>query len=130
MALRFASGLKKPLGQIRHASAIAATAQDVLATSNKATLTELKNGFRVASVENNRPLTTIGVWIDAGSRYENGENNGISSFAEHLVYHGSSSRNRSQLELDLAKLGARLNSYTSREHTAYFVQVPNGEVEK
>jgi predicted Zn-dependent peptidase len=130
MALRFASGLKKPLGQIRHASAIAATAQDVLATSNKASLTELKNGFRVASVENNRPLTTIGVWIDAGSRYENGENNGISSFVEHLVYHGSSSRNRSQLELDLAKLGARLNSYTSREHTAYFVQVPNGEVEK
>lgn len=44
-------------------SAIAASAQDVLASSNKSSLTELKNGFRVASVENNRPLTTVSVLV-------------------------------------------------------------------
>jgi processing peptidase subunit beta len=26
---------------------------------------------------------TVGVWIDAGSRYEDGENNGTSHFLEH-----------------------------------------------
>uniref|UniRef100_A0A7E4UQZ6 Mitochondrial processing peptidase beta subunit n=1 Tax=Panagrellus redivivus TaxID=6233 RepID=A0A7E4UQZ6_PANRE len=129
MALRVATGLK-PLGQIRQASALASTAQEVLANTNKASLTELKNGFRISSVENNRPLTTIGVWIDAGSRYENSNNNGISSFVEQVLYHGGANRSKAQLETELAKLGARLNSYTSREHTAYFVQVPNGQVEK
>lgn len=75
MALRFASGLK-PLGQLRYAvsysckirviyhefqsnAAAYASAQDVLAATNKASLTELSNGFRIASVENNRPLTTV-----------------------------------------------------------------------
>lgn len=75
-------------------------------------------------------LFQIGVWVDAGSRFENQHNNGISGFVEQMLYHGTQSRNRGQLEVDLAKLGARLNSYTSREHTAYYVQVPNAQVEK
>jgi len=129
MALRLRSGCT-PIINIRKASALAATAQDVLASTNRSSLTELKNGFRVASVENNRPLTTVGVWVDAGSRYENPHNNGITGFVENVLYHGTSSRTRAQLETDLAKIGARLNSYSSREHTAFFVQVPNANVEK
>uniref|UniRef100_A0AC35GQ01 Uncharacterized protein n=1 Tax=Panagrolaimus sp. PS1159 TaxID=55785 RepID=A0AC35GQ01_9BILA len=38
------------------------------------TLTELKNGFRVASVENNRPLTTLRFRsTDSKFRYRNDE---------------------------------------------------------
>jgi len=32
--------------------------------------------------------------------------------------------------LDLARLGARFDSYTDREHTAYFIQSPSSEVNK
>lgn len=49
---------------------------------------------------------------------------------EHLLYKGTKNRNQKQLETDLAKLGARMDSYTDREHTAYFIQSPSAEVNK
>lgn len=32
---------------------------------------------------------TIGVWIDAGSRYENNKNNGAAHFLEHMAFKGT-----------------------------------------
>lgn len=29
---------------------------------------------------------TIGVWIDAGSRYEDGRTNGVAHFLEHMAF--------------------------------------------
>uniref|UniRef100_A0A7E4UV16 Cytochrome b-c1 complex subunit 2, mitochondrial n=1 Tax=Panagrellus redivivus TaxID=6233 RepID=A0A7E4UV16_PANRE len=127
MNFRLASAVKH-FGQIRHASAVAASAQEVLAAGNQAAISELSNGFRVTSVENNRHVSTIGLWLDLGSIYDDAHLNGSSAFVEQLVYHGSGGK--AQLELELAKLGGRLSSYTSREHTAFFVQVPNAGVEK
>ena len=28
----------------------------------------------------------VGLWIDAGSRYENAENNGVAHFLEHMAF--------------------------------------------
>jgi predicted Zn-dependent peptidase len=35
---------------------------------------------------------TIGVWIDAGSRFETAENNGTAHFLEHMAFKGTSVR--------------------------------------
>ena len=49
-------------------------------------VTAIKNGLRVASEDYGMPTCTVGVWIDAGSRYETAQNNGTAHFLEHMAF--------------------------------------------
>lgn len=49
-------------------------------------VTSLENGFKVASQYSDSAASTVGIWIDAGSRYENPSTNGVANFLEHMVY--------------------------------------------
>jgi len=66
---------------------------------------------------------TVGVWIDAGSRYETVHNNGAAHFLEHMAFKGTSRRTQYQLEIEIENMGGHLNAYTSREQTVYFAKV-------
>jgi len=66
---------------------------------------------------------TVGVWIDAGSRYETIHNNGAAHFLEHMAFKGTSKRTQYQLEVEIENMGGHLNAYTSREQTVYFAKV-------
>lgn len=57
----------------------------------------------------------LGVWIDAGSRYETAENNGAAHFLEHLAFKGTKRRTQQDLEVQIENMGMHLNAYTSRE---------------
>ena len=58
-----------------------------------AQVTTLSSGLRVASETNPFAETaTVGVWIDAGSRYENAANNGTAHFLEHMAFKGTKAR--------------------------------------
>lgn len=48
--------------------------------------TTLDSGLRVATEDTGAPTATIGLWIDAGSRFENEENNGVAHFLEHMAF--------------------------------------------
>lgn len=113
---------------VRSASAL--SARDVLNKAPSAEVSELKNGLRVATENNGRPTTTVGVWIETGSRYENDGNSGVSRFLEHLIHKGTGKRAAAQLESELDAIGARLVSSTERDATAVFVQAASGDVEK
>ena len=53
-------------------------------------MTTLPNGMRVASETTPFAETaTVGVWIDAGSRYETAQNNGAAHFLEHMAFKGT-----------------------------------------
>ena len=53
-------------------------------------VTTLPNGMRVASETTPFAETaTVGVWIDAGSRYETAQNNGAAHFLEHMAFKGT-----------------------------------------
>ncbi len=53
-------------------------------------VTTLSSGLRVASETTPFAETaTVGVWIDAGSRYENAANNGTAHFLEHMAFKGT-----------------------------------------
>lgn len=56
----------------------------------------------------------MGVWIDAGSRYETAENNGVAHFLEHVAFKGTRKRTQTRLEMEIENMGAHLNAYTSR----------------
>ena len=64
----------------------------------------------------------VGVWIDAGSRYEDESTNGVAHFLEHMAFKGTKKRTQQQLELQVENMGAHLNAYTSREQTVYYAK--------
>ncbi|KAK8132480.1 hypothetical protein PG999_000653 [Apiospora kogelbergensis] len=95
----------------------------------KTQTTTLKNGLTVATEHSPYASTsTVGVWIDAGSRSETNENNGTAHFLEHLAFKGTQKRTQQQLELEIENMGGHLNAYTSRENTVYFSRAFNADV--
>jgi len=50
-------------------------------------ITRLDNGLRIATESNPKLKTaTVGVWIDAGSRFETLSDNGTAHFLEHMSF--------------------------------------------
>mmetsp|Transcript_108788 Transcript_108788/g.307709 ORF Transcript_108788/g.307709 Transcript_108788/m.307709 type:complete len:483 (-) Transcript_108788:184-1632(-) len=86
------------------------------------TVTVLPNGLSVASQPTSDETLTVGVWIDAGSRFETKENNGTAHFLEHMAFKGTKRRSRIQLEKEIENMGGHLNAYTSREQTVYYAK--------
>ncbi|KAJ5581737.1 hypothetical protein N7535_000357 [Penicillium sp. DV-2018c] len=93
--------------------------------------TTLSNGFTIATDYSPWAQTsTVGVWIDAGSRAETDKTNGTAHFLEHLAFKGTNKRSQHQLELEIENMGAHLNAYTSRENTVYYAKAFNNDVPK
>ncbi|KAG9375739.1 hypothetical protein A1F94_013688 [Pyrenophora tritici-repentis] len=91
--------------------------------------TTLGNGFTIATEHSPWAQTsTVGVWIDAGSRAETDETNGTAHFLEHLAFKGTQKRTQQQLELEIENMGGHLNAYTSRENTVYYAKAFNNDV--
>ena len=70
----------------------------------------------------------MGVYIDAGSRYETPANNGVAHFLEHMNFKGTNSRTKTDLEVQVENMGGHLNAYTSREQTVYYAKVLKQDV--
>lgn len=88
----------------------------------------MNNGLKVATENSGASTATVGLWIDAGSRYENHQNNGVAHFLEHMAFKGTAKRSQTDLELEIENLGAHLNAYTSREQTVYYAKCLSKDV--
>ncbi|XP_010258107.1 PREDICTED: probable mitochondrial-processing peptidase subunit beta, mitochondrial [Nelumbo nucifera] len=94
-------------------------------------VTTLPNGLRIATESNLASRTaTVGVWIDAGSRFETDETNGTAHFLEHMIFKGTEKRSVRVLEEEIENMGGHLNAYTSREQTTYYAKVMDKDVPK
>ena len=84
----------------------------------------LKNGVRVIAVPKKDAKTvTVLVLVEAGSKYETKEINGLSHFLEHMCFKGTVKRPRSlDISLELDSLGAENNAFTSHELTGYYAK--------
>jgi predicted Zn-dependent peptidase len=61
--------------------------------------------------------------IEAGSRYENKDNNGISHFLEHMMFKGTKKRpSKKDISVQLDGIGASFNAFTSKEYTGFYVK--------
>ena len=84
----------------------------------------LPGGLRVITDSMPRLETTsIGVWVDAGSRHESLEINGISHLLEHMAFKGTERRSARAIAEEVEAVGGHLNAYTSSENTAYLARV-------
>ncbi|CAN0857861.1 Probable mitochondrial-processing peptidase subunit beta, mitochondrial [Linum grandiflorum] len=92
-------------------------------------VTTLSNGLRVATESSLSAKTaTVGVWIDAGSRFETDDTNGTAHFLEHMIFKGTERRSARELEVEIENMGGHLNAYTSREQTTYYAKVMDKDV--
>jgi predicted Zn-dependent peptidase len=81
---------------------------------------ELPNGLTIASARLPGFRTAaVGAFVRVGSRDEPGTLNGISHFLEHMAFKGTASRDARRLSLDIERVGASMNAYTAKDHTAY-----------
>ena len=84
----------------------------------------LDNGLRIILAPKNDSFsTTVLVLVEAGSKYEVKEINGISHFLEHMCFKGTTKRPRAiDIVSELDGLGASYNAFTSHEYTGYWVK--------
>ena len=84
----------------------------------------LSNGIRtvIEPVPNVRSAA-LGIYVEAGSAYENPENNGISHMLEHMMFKGTSHRTAREIAMETALLGDDMNAYTAKELTCYYARV-------
>jgi mitochondrial-processing peptidase subunit beta len=109
-------------GSNRSLKTAVSTAVNVNVNIPETKISRLSNGLRVASENSGIATTTVGLWIDAGSRFENDRNNGVAHFLEHMAFKGTKSRSQTELELEVENMGGHLNAYTSREQTVYYAK--------
>jgi predicted Zn-dependent peptidase len=86
--------------------------------------TKLKNGLRIITLPmKDTPTATVMVLVEAGSKYETKDINGLSHFLEHMCFKGTTKRPKaSNISRELDALGAQYNAFTSQEFTAYYAK--------
>mmetsp|Transcript_37040 Transcript_37040/g.59981 ORF Transcript_37040/g.59981 Transcript_37040/m.59981 type:complete len:504 (+) Transcript_37040:31-1542(+) len=82
-------------------------------------VTTLPNGVRVASQDTYGHLTTLSVYVDAGSRYETSANNGVSHLLEQLAFKSTPERSAFKLVREVEYLGGAVAAQASREQMVY-----------
>ncbi|XP_064414729.1 cytochrome b-c1 complex subunit 2, mitochondrial isoform X2 [Latimeria chalumnae] len=85
-------------------------------------VTKLPNGLVIASLENYSPISKIGVFVKAGSRYENATNLGITHvlrLASNLTTKGASAF---KITRGIEAVGSSLSVTSTRENMIYSVE--------
>jgi predicted Zn-dependent peptidase len=89
----------------------------------KPKLKTLKNGMRIVTVPmKDNPTVTVMVMVEAGTRYETKETNGLSHFLEHMCFKGTQKRGNKQIAYELESMGAETNAFTSYDYTGYYAK--------
>ena len=114
---------------LRPSTAVVSKPNQCILNVPETKVSELDNGMRVATEDSGLETCTVGVWIDAGSRYESPDTNGVAHFLEHMAFKGTTKRAQTQLELEIENMGAHVNAYTSREQTVYYAKCLSKDVE-
>ncbi|KAK4123852.1 hypothetical protein N657DRAFT_663969 [Parathielavia appendiculata] len=82
-------------------------------------ITTLSNGIRVASEDLPDAFSGVGVYIDAGSRYENESLRGASHIMDRLAFKSTASHSAEEMLETVEKLGGHIQCASSRESMMY-----------
>lgn len=103
---------------------------DTLDKTGDITRIVLDNGMQVLLKENHAsPMATCLIFVQAGSKYEDRYNNGVTHFLEHLLFDGTASQTQEQLDHGIDRLGGYINAFTRKEFTAFLVSMPRDYIE-
>lgn len=82
-------------------------------------ITTLPNGIRVATEALPGHFSGIGVYVDAGSRYENASLRGVSHIIDRLAFKSTNARGADEMLEAIDKLGGNIQCASSRESLMY-----------
>lgn len=90
----------------------------------------LDNGMVVILKENHAaPLVAGIIYVRAGSKFENDSTNGCTHFLEHLLFNGTTKRDRLAINEGIKDVGGYINAFTRKDLTAYLFVVPSQHAE-
>lgn len=89
-----------------------------------------ENGLRAVVESTSTHSVAIGIWINAGSRKEKKENNGISHFIEHMLFKGTDKLNAFEIARGFEDRGAMINAFTGKDSTCYYFRSLSSEAEE
>lgn len=90
----------------------------------------LSNGLKLIHKYDDMPVTYCGMAINAGSRDESDNEEGMAHFVEHLLFKGTKRRSSGQIINKLENVGGELNAFTSKEETVVYAVVLSEHLEK
>ena len=85
--------------------------------------TILSNGIRLITYKMPEAMSvSVGLWVNAGSRCETPENNGVSHFIEHMLFKGTKNRSAKKIAQIFDSIGGQINAFTSKECTCFYTK--------
>lgn len=94
----------------------------------------LNNGIRIILQEiPNSTYTSLNVWLNVGSVYEDESNAGVSHFLEHSFFKGTKTKTANEVAQIIDEIGGDLdnvNAFTEGEFTCFYANVLNEDLSK
>jgi len=72
---------------------------------------------------------SVGFWVGVGSRDEHDGERGASHFLEHLLFKGTADRTASDIAHAVESVGGDMNAFTAQEMTAFYIRVPEEQLD-
>jgi predicted Zn-dependent peptidase len=83
------------------------------------------NGIRFLHLPASGPVAHLAVYINAGTRDEAEDQNGMAHFIEHTIFKGTAKRKAYHILTRLESVGGELNAFTTKEETCIFATFLN-----
>ena len=92
---------------------------------------KLSNGIPVLldKIDNVNSIS-LGVFVKTGARNEYEHESGVSHYIEHMMFKGTTNRSAKDISEEIDNLGGIINAYTSRDTTAYYIQMLSNQIDK
>lgn len=80
----------------------------------------LPNGLRIIQASSPTGVAYCGYAVDAGTRDERDNEQGMAHFVEHLIFKGTRKRKAWHILNRMERVGGDLNAYTNKEETVVY----------
>ncbi len=91
----------------------------------------LDNGIRVITESvDGSPGVALSVWVNAGSRYEELAESGMTYLIQQMAFHGTENHTAAEIAKTIDRIGGKVETETGRDYAAYFAQVDTDHVEQ
>lgn len=90
----------------------------------------LGNGLRVVACQSDGNVAYVGALVNAGSREDPNQLDGLAHFVEHTLFKGTGKRRSWQISSRMESVGGELNAYTTKEEIMLYTNSPAGYEER
>lgn len=94
-----------------------------------AKVTKLPNGLVVVSLEDGAPVSSVSVFIRAGSRFEPAGKQGLTHLLRTCAYQSTKDRSALRISREVEQVGGTLSATTTREHQVYGTTVMRDDLD-